>query len=408
MTIESACRQSDVATRNDGAAGFWQHDKRSTIRALHVVPSLESGGATRGAMEIVRGLSAREGFDARLCVLGRPASHPLLETLPQPPMCLEQPVHESGHGLSRVRRLRAVIRSVQPDLVHAHLWPAARVAAQAMVGLRSRLIVHIRDTPPAFAERRWQSRLKTLLLRASLRTAHPEFIAVSAAARDFTVRTLGIDSRHCTVILNGIDITPFAAVPSSRVTAGQPVVIGTAGRLVAAKGHSVLIDAVRQLRQGGTDVRLRVAGSGGLRDALIAQVRSASLQDAVEFVGEVTDMAAFYGSIDLFALPSLHSEGLPRVLLEAMASSRAAVASDAEGVNEVIAAGVTGELVPPGDAAALAGAIGRLCADRPALSHMGRCAREAVIQRCHTDRVVDDVARYYVDLLSGARGCTSA
>ncbi len=163
---------------------------------------------------------------------------------------------------------------------------------------------------------------------------------------------------HC-----GVDTESF---PARRVEsrAGRPLRILNVGRLVPVKGQSVLLEAVAKVRQRGLDVAVTIVGDGPLRDSLRDAARHLGVENSVEFTGSVgqDDIAAHYRNADLFCLPSLR-EGVPVVLMEAMASGVPVIASGIMGIPELVEDGVTGLLVPPGRADALADAIVRLAGD---------------------------------------------
>lgn len=160
---------------------------------------------------------------------------------------------------------------------------------------------------------------------------------------------------------------PFPQLPRPRVT--------FVGRLHPEKGLGVLLRAAAALRTPGAHVL--IVGDGPQRAALERAVSRRGLADRVSLVGAVPhdDVPAVLAHADVVVLPSL-SEELGSVLLEVMQAGRPVVASRVGGIPEAVADGVTGLLVPPGDPAALAGAVDRLLADRPAAAAMGRAARE--------------------------------
>src|SRR5262249_5244968 len=134
----------------------------------------------------------------------------------------------------------------------------------------------------------------------------------------------------------------------------RPVVL-TLGRLDAQKGYPVLLEAAAQL----PDADFAVAGEGPERDVLEDLAGRLGIADRVHFLGHRTDVPELLAAADVFALPSLY-EGSSLAVLEAMAARRAVVSSAVGGTEELIEDGESGLLVPPGDAAALAGAIRRL------------------------------------------------
>jgi glycosyltransferase involved in cell wall biosynthesis len=142
-------------------------------------------------------------------------------------------------------------------------------------------------------------------------------------------------------------------------------VVGTAALLEPRKGIDVLIDA--SARVAG-EVRLEIFGDGSVRGALEARAREAGIP--ARFHGYVSDAPARLGELDVFALPSF-AENLPMAILEAMAWGLPVVATRVGGVPELVADGVTGLLVEPGDRDGLAAAIELLCQDRALCAELG-------------------------------------
>ena len=119
------------------------------------------------------------------------------------------------------------------------------------------------------------------------------------------------------------------------------------------KGLAHLVEAASLLRDRGVDYRIQIAGDGPSRRDLQHLALERGIADRVVWLGHCSDMAAFYRDVDLVALPSVSTEGLPLSILEAMACGLPVVSTVLSGIPEVVVDGVTGRLVRPGDATAL-------------------------------------------------------
>lgn len=152
------------------------------------------------------------------------------------------------------------------------------------------------------------------------------------------------------------------------------------GRLVPQKGPSVLLDAIDLLRRQGVDVHARIVGAGPLADDLALQVQRRDLGGRVELTGPLGQdrLPQLYREADLFVLPSF-AEGLPVVLMEAMATGLPVVTTQIAGVNELVTDGTHGRIVAAGRADLLAAAIAGLASDPAKRERMGEAAREAVL-----------------------------
>lgn len=203
-----------------------------------------------------------------------------------------------------------------------------------------------------------------------------------------------------TLVPHGVDVDRFPA--SALPPADGPLRLLSVGRLVAKKGFDRLVDAMALLQR---DVHLRIVGDGPQRDALTRRIAAAGLGDRVELCGPRGhgELPAEYAAAHIVVVPSVQDaagdrDGLPNVVLEAMASARAIVASDVGAVASAIRHEDTGLLVTPGDAGALAGAIESLAADpgqraRLAAAASARVRRDFDLRACtaHLQRRLEAV-----------------
>lgn len=152
-------------------------------------------------------------------------------------------------------------------------------------------------------------------------------------------------------------------------------VAGMVARFDKVKGHEVLLDAAARLKGSVPGLRVRCAGEGRLLERLRWQLKPAGLEAVVEFPGRVADKWAFMSACRVGVVPSLGSEAVSRAALEWMSMGRPVVASSVGGLPDLVEDGVTGLLVPPGDAKALAAALSSLLADPAKAEALGRAGR---------------------------------
>ena len=175
------------------------------------------------------------------------------------------------------------------------------------------------------------------------------------------------------------------------------------GRLVPAKGQHVLLSAVAQLRKQGRSIVLRFIGDGPDRKSLEAAARRDSLAGAVVFEGPVTQdrIRDFYRTADVFALASF-AEGIPVVLMEAMAMEIPCVTTYIAGIPELIRDGVDGLLVMPSDVDALSGAIARLMDDPALRKRIGEAGRCRVMEKYNLGKNTEHLANVFRAQLGAA------
>jgi glycosyltransferase involved in cell wall biosynthesis len=235
-----------------------------------------------------------------------------------------------------------------------------------------------------------------------------EILAVSEAVKDHWGRVFTDAGPTATVVHNGVDTAQFRPMRCPRkipIHSGEPIVLGTACRLAPQKGLPYLLDAMSAVvARSPRLVRLDIAGEGSLREDLDAKVAALGLREHVRFLGFVADMPAFYRSIDAFVLSAVSDEGLPLVVLEAMASGLSVVATDVGGTKEALRDGVDGRIVPPRDVTALAKALLEIIASDSLCQSMGARARDHVCQSFSMEAQVEGVLAVYHEALA-ARGC---
>lgn len=232
---------------------------------------------------------------------------------------------------------------------------------------------------------------------------YDEVICVSQDLYDECLR-LGVRQERCHWVHNGIDTEQFTRrqeASAARRAFGQPAsgqLIGAMGRLSDEKGFDILIDALDRLLNEGCDVSLWIAGEGGERPRLKKLIDERGWAQRIRLLGHVDDTQSFYESLDLFALSS-RREGLPNVLLEALALEVPVVATRVAGVPTLVQDGVSGLLVEPGDTAALANGIRQLLADATVRGRFAEAGRRIVETTFSFQRRMRRVAGIYDALL---------
>ncbi|HEX2042254.1 MAG TPA: glycosyltransferase family 4 protein, partial [Acidimicrobiales bacterium] len=214
--------------------------------------------------------------------------------------------------------------------------------------------------------------------------------AVSEAVAADSRVELGIPPDRMTVVPPCVDVERFRPDPmvgeAWRAASGLSAddrVLAVASRLEAAKGVGVAVEALGRVRARRPDVVLLVAGAGVDATALRRRARVLGVASAVRFLGLVDheELPAVLAAADLFLLPALGPGGLPLSALEASAAGLPVVASDVRGAREAVVDGVTGVLVPAGDADALDRTVEELLSDTARRRELGRQGRALAEQR---------------------------
>lgn len=212
---------------------------------------------------------------------------------------------------------------------------------------------------------------------------------------------------------NALSVLPITAEdlrngdgPPQKASGG--VTVGFAARIEHLKGPAVLLEAFAAASKERDDLRLRIAGAGSLEQKLAARVEELGLASRCEFVGvyhRPEERKAFMQGLDLFAMPSL-TEGTPNSVVEAMSHGLPVVATGVGGVPDVVTSEV-GLLVPPNDAAALAGALLRLAGDAGLRARMGAAAARKYEQLFSPEVVLPVLLKTYGRVASARGGAVT-
>ena len=280
---------------------------------------------------------------------------------------------------------------LRPDVLQVYLTHALVLAAALpRRGGEVRVLSHQHGMHFEAADRKLAASVDRL---AGRRFDH--IVACSDSVREFLIESYRYSAERVTSIRNGWSGTPLKLRRESR-----PTIVCTAN-FSAEKGHEVLIDAFATVAQRIPDSRLVLLGHGAEMAAVESQVGELGLTERVQFAGFQDSIWPLLARAHVFALPSNY-ESLGIAVLEGMAAGLPVVATAVGGVTELVQPGVTGELVPPGDPAAMAAALAAVLGDPDTAMRMGNAGRAAA----EDERMSTCVERYfdlYEQLLSEQR-----
>jgi glycosyltransferase involved in cell wall biosynthesis len=306
-------------------------------------------------------------------------------------------LHQMFFFLQGLRRLWRLLRIEQFDVIETFTLHS---------NIPGMILSWLADVPVRMATHhgkvgnvsRWQERLHLLILRRLASV----IIAVSVEVRDHLTLS-GVDPRKIIVIPNGIN--PSTSNPKEQAELHREfgllkdqIVLISVGRLVYQKAHSVLINAMQAIVTQRPEVMLYIAGEGPLRRELEQQIDDFGLSDQICLLGNRNDVPGLLSIADIFVLPS-RWEGLPMALLEAMSTGLPIVATQVEGVNEVLQQNIQGFLVLPEDDRALTEALLKLIKNHQLRIKMGLESRKRVDEAYTTDIMCDKYLKVMVDYL---------
>jgi glycosyltransferase involved in cell wall biosynthesis len=361
--------------------------RTAMVRVLHVVNGEHYSGAER-VQDLLAGYLPAWGYDVSFACV-KPGRFPQARKF-QKARLYELPM-SSRFDFACGRKLAMLVRDERYALIHAHT-PRSLIGMRAAKIARVPLVYHVHSPAGRDSTHTVRNQINMWLeRRAGHRAAR--LIAVSPSVRRYMLEQ-GFRASQVVCVPNGvptIDVRPRHAAPAAWT-------LGMAALFRPRKGVEVLLEALAAVRLAGSDVRLRAIGPFETPD-YEAEVRDhvdrLGLDDAIEWTGFVNDIAAELAKIDALVLPSLFGEGLPMVVLEAMAAAVPVIASRVEGAPEAVVDGQNGLLVEPGDPAALAAAIENLVRVDLNYGTLSRNAQERHSQLFSAEIMARSVADVY-------------
>jgi starch synthase (maltosyl-transferring) len=359
-----------------------------------VIGQLVHGGAERQLHALVRGLDRRLFQPIVFCLSEHTEPWgPRLEEAGAPVVSIPRRGH---YDVLRILRLVREIRRRGIRVLHAFLLEATVYTALART---------LAGAPVLITSNRVALPGRDGLRRAFDRWAFASSERVlvnSGAVRDFSVFTYGLRPDRIRVIYNGLDAGPYLAAARDEslrreLGAGpDDLLVGTVGRIAPQKAPDLFVEVAREVHDAEPRACFVWVGVGDLADSLRRAAAGAGLEGCLHLAGARSDIPRVLHALDLFLLTS-RAEGLPNVVLEAMAAGRAVVATDPGGTGEAL--GGCGIVRPVDDAPGLARGVLDLLADAPRRTRMGAAGQARVQEVFSIPRMVEETQQLYLETL---------
>ncbi len=323
-------------------------------RVLHLINGEHYAGAERVQDLLALALPA-QGYEVGFATL-KPGAFAGQRRAQQTPLA-EFPMRWRA-DLGPIARIARCVREQGYDLIHSHTPRTALIARLAAWQAGVPWVHHLHSPALADTAQPWRNLRNAALERWCLRGA-ARLIAVSGSLGEYAVRQR-LSKQPVAVVRNGV---PALGLLPSRPLPQGDWTLGVVALFRPRKGLEVLLAALARLRRAGRPVRLRAIGAfetPEYHQAMLAEVQRLGLGDAIDWVGFTRDVGSELARLDTLVLPSLFGEGLPMVVLEAMAAGVPVVATRVEGVPEAIVDRSEGLLVPANHVDALADALEQL------------------------------------------------
>lgn len=344
------------------------------LRVLQIIDGFGGGGAERKLLELIREMDGKR-FKTLLCSLGLSSTiRSEFEALGVKIVVLKKWHKYDPRPFWALYRL---IRRERIDIIMTTLFWSDIMAGFAgkLAGARAVFFWETISAPE------WLVRPRLIAYRIAVRFID-RVVSVSHATARFLIERRGVPPSKVTVIQYGIDLRLFYPTDGMDVRRelglkkSDPV-IGMVGRFRPQKGHTYLIQAAGELVRRIPELKIVLVGYGPIQKQIEEQIDRAGLRDTFIFTGKREDVNRYLGAFNIFTLPSLF-EGLPNVILEAMAAARPVVATWVDGSKELVVDGETGILVPPRDVEGLTRALLKLLQDPAEARRMGSNGRKRV------------------------------
>jgi glycosyltransferase involved in cell wall biosynthesis len=369
------------------------------IRVLQLITSLDRGGAENHLLALLSNAD-RQAFAIETAVLAGEGE--LVPVFRQAGLGVHLLKARNRFDPLALRRLVALLRDGQYDILHSHLFRADIYAglAVAQLGEQRPLLVSTRHNDDRFFLNPFVG-----LVHYLISARQDLIIAISDHIARFTVARGVRHPARVRRVYHGIEppLTRELERDGQRIRKELGIgpdafLVGNVGRLALQKGQRHLIAAMPLLLERVPRAHAVIAGGGDLEKFLRDLAQELGVSERVHVLGPRKDVPALMHAMDVFAMPSIW-EGFGLVLLEAMAAGRPIVASAVATIPEVVVDGETGLLVPSGDPLALAEALARL-AEEPALARkLGEAGRERLRRHFSLEKMVGDTELLYRELV---------
>ncbi len=357
------------ATHTSSPASFAHGNAKGTVKTLHLINGEHFSGAER-VQDLLAIALPRFGYEVGFACL-KPDKFPRVRDS-------EAELFEIGmrskFSLSCFRDIVDIARQNNYQVLHAHTPRTLMIGAMAARKLKRPLVYHVHSPVGRDSSRGLMNRLNAFIEKISLRQVS-KMICVSNSLHDYMVGT-GHAAEKLAVVSNGVE--PVLELPT-REAPGATWTVGTMALFRPRKGTEILLKALKILKDKRVPVKLRAVGpfeTEPYQAEVLALVEELGIGEMIEWTGFQTDINRQLSLMDVFVLPSLYGEGLPMVVLEAMANAVPVVASDVEGIPEAVRDGIDGLIFKAGNSADLARNLQCLIGDQEKWKSMSQSSLE--------------------------------
>ncbi len=365
-----------------------------------------TGGTEQHLVQLVRGLAGL-GFKSTVVVFDM-GENPLLEALQAhgvPVIHLPVAREYVPNALRQAWRLARLIRANRYDIVQTYHQKADTYGA---------LVAWLAGAPRLVSSKRDTGELRKPLhvfLNRRLRGLFDRFIMTAERVRAAVVARDGLDEARVTTIHNGVDAQRFAVPTAAQRQAARArlgfapddLVVGMVAGFRPEKNHEVFFDGLARAAASIPCLRVLAVGAGELLEAYRHSLAASALGARTSFAGDVADVVPYLWAMDVGCLTPGSNEGFSNAVIEQMAVGLPMIVTDVGGNAEAVADGVNGAVIAPGDSAALATALLRICGDAGLRAQLGAASRRRVEEAFSIEQMCAAHAGLYRALLPAGR-----
>lgn len=353
------------------------------IKVLHLITSLEVGGAQRG---LLLGLARfdQEKYEHVICSL--------MDRVQMRNQFLQTGIKVKSLGLNKktdmvaLLRLRSLIKEVRPDILHTYLLHS---------NIIGRIVGRLSDVPVIIGSERTIGQVGSLgRLLTKLTNPLTDLVEVNShTGAKAIIKDLGVPLNKIAVIPSGLDTDKYSVssdrsrIRSSLGLSDKQHLVLYIGRLRPVKGVDRGLKGFKKVLEKHPTAHLALAGEGEQSRALQSLASELGIYDNVTFLGVRNDLPEILSASDSVLIPS-RNEGLPRVAIEAMAAGKPVIATEVGGTPEAIIDGVTGILVMPNDINQMGNAISHLIENVKLQKRLGAAGRKRAIQHYSVEKYI--------------------
>lgn len=374
------------------------------INVLHIIEDLGLGGAERRLMNDLKYLDRRK-FSNVICSLQPNVQIQESYISDIPIYCFN--VKSLVDIFVNLLPINKIIKRHNIDIIHTQLFWADSVGRiLKILHKKTKLITTIQSTAHENNNSELYSYKRKKIDSITGRLCNDGYIAVSDYVKDISIKNVKFRRDKIRVIYNSVDLSYITSESKIKelkaefkITPGQKTLL-TIGRLVPAKGHSYLIEAMPEIKKKIPDIKLLIVGVGSDKERLIKRCDDLNLSDTVLFIGRRKDARDIISICDIFIFPTLYGEGLSVALLEAVALKVPCIATSIKQNMEIIKHGKNGLLVDCGDSKAISDAVIYLFDHPEEIRRFGYNGSMTVNEKFCASANAKALEEYYINIIS--------